>query len=85
MTKDGFVCIFESGTKDGEMTGAELVTKGAFVCGATGVTVLQYDIGVTLFFSFIYGYITDKITSLSYSLIHIALCRPPFMLPSHQS
>src|SRR6267154_4017050 len=47
--------------------------------------MLQYDIGVTLFFSFIYDYITDKITSLSYSFIRIALCHLPFMLPSHQS
>src|SRR6267154_2736875 len=31
-------------------------------------------------FFFIYDYIADKITSLSYPLICIALCRPSFML-----
>src|SRR6267154_5588368 len=48
------------------------------LCIENGV-MLQYDIGVTLFFSFIYDYITDKITSLSYSFIRIALCHPPFL------
>ena len=37
--KDRFVCLFKSRTEDSEMTRAELVTKGAFVRGVTGVTM----------------------------------------------
>ena len=37
--KDRFVLLLESRTEDGEMTGAKLVTKGAFIRGAMGVTM----------------------------------------------
>ena len=46
MTKDGFVFVLDSRAEDGEMPRAELVTNGALICWAAGVTVTN-DVAIS--------------------------------------